>query len=98
MEYIEYDIKQKIEEILHDRIVTHSVELNCELIGTSLNRIYGSNVYYKDEVNGFIEVIADFNCKLVDVLGNKTEEKGTFTGNYNVDQKHFEDSGNYVNF
>ncbi len=93
MEYIEYDIKSKIQEILKGRVLTHSIELDCEMIGSTLHRIYGTNVYHHDEVNGYLDVEADFHCILINALGEESYERGSFAGRYNIEQKHFEEDG-----
>ncbi len=92
MEYIEYDIKQIINEKLKGTIVQNSVELNCELFGTDLNNVYDSYIYYSDEVDGIIDVYADFNCTVIEGYDEKTA-RGSFKGRFILDYKSFiEDS------
>ncbi len=93
MEYIEYDIKSKIQELLNGRVIPHSIELDCERVGSTLTRIYGTNVYSHPEQNGYLEVEADFHCTLLNALGEESNERGSFSGRYNIEQKHFEDDG-----
>ncbi len=88
MEYIEYDIKHLIYERLNNKIVPFSVELNCEMPGSTLNNMYDSCVYFTDEIDGKIEVFADFNC-LVEEYGNEIQTRGSFKGSFFLDQKHF---------
>ncbi len=88
MEYIEYDIKHLIYEKFNNKIVPYSVELNCEMPGAALNNMYDSCVYYTDEVDGTIEVFADFNC-LVEESGNEIQARGSFKGRFYLEQKHF---------
>jgi hypothetical protein len=88
MEYIEFDIKQLIYELTNANIVPYSVELNCEIPGTTLQRIYGTCVYHGDEKDGMVEVVADFNCK-VEFRNEEIFERGSFNGLFNLDQKCF---------
>jgi len=88
MEYIEYDIKQIINEILKGTIIPNSVELNCELFGTDLNNVYDSYIYYKDEVDGIIEVYADFSCTIIDGYDERAT-RGSFKGKFILDYKSF---------
>ena len=53
MEYIEFDIKQEIYQLAKDKIVEYSVEFDCEIYGSTLNKVYGSEIYYTDEIDGF---------------------------------------------
>ncbi len=92
MEYIEYDIKHIINEKLKDSIVLNSAELNCELFGTDLNNVYDSYIYFSDEIDGIIDVYADFNCTIIDGYEEKAA-RGSFKGKYILDYKSFiEDS------
>ncbi len=92
MEYIEYDIKQIINEKLKGSIIPNSVELNCELFGTDLNNVYDSYIYYSNEVDGIIDVYADFNCTILDGYDERPT-RGSFKGKFILDYKSFiEDS------
>ncbi len=97
MEYIELDIKQIIHEFLREKIVPNSIDFKYELQNSTLNRVYGSNVYYSDEVDGIIEVFVDFACNVIDNQNENQsgalEVKGSFSGRFNLNQKHFIDEG-----
>ncbi|MGQ1784720.1 hypothetical protein [Saccharicrinis sp. GN24d3] len=99
MEYIELDIKQLIYEILNGKIVPYSVELNCEMLNSGLNNLYGTYIYYTNEVDGAVDVVADFNCKLMDNASSPSEvkAKGRFKGRFNVEHKCFFDGAYEVN-
>ncbi len=90
MEYIEYDIKLIIQEKLKDIIIPNSIELNCEQYGSELNNIYDSYIYYSDEINGIIEVFADFNCIVIkeDI---HLKSRGSFKGKFVLEYKSFID-------
>ena len=91
MEYIELDIKQLIYELLNGKIVPYSVELNCELINTDLNNLYGTYIYHSDEKDGAVDVVADFHYKLIDspLSPPSIYSKGRFKGRFNLEHKCF---------
>ncbi len=89
MEYIEYDIKHLIYEKLSGKIVPYSIELNCEMPGSTLNNMYDSCIYYTDEEDGIIEVFADFNCRVTEPNSEETQARGNFKGKFYLEQKHF---------
>ena len=96
MEYIELEIKRIIYDLLAGKVVPYSVELDCELYGTNLTKLYGINVYVGEEKDDLIDVEADFNCKLKDEIGYSEEEsnqKGNFRGVFNVAHKCFANEG-----
>jgi hypothetical protein len=88
MEYIEFDIKHLIYELANVNIVPYSVELNCDIPGTSLRRIYGTSVYHGEERDGVVEVVAEFTC-MVEFRNEEVIERGSFKGLFNLDQKSF---------
>jgi hypothetical protein len=89
MEYIELDIKALIYEILKGKIVPYSVELNCEIMNSELNNLYGTCIYHDDEVDGSVNILADFNCQLMEHTELDINTKGCFKGRFNVEHKCF---------
>ena len=102
MEYIELDIKQEIYELAKGKVVPHSVELSCEIFGCTYNKVYGCDVYFSDEKDGIVEVIADFNCLIYeDQLCDdcpRSKARGSFKGFFNLDIKCFEDDSCEIRF
>ncbi len=89
MEYIEFDIKHLIYEKLNGKIVPYSVELNCEMPGSTLNNVYDSCIYYTDEKDGKIDVFADFNCLVKEINSEEIPTRGNFKGSFFLEHKCF---------